>query len=73
VAGHDEVRIVHGHGTGKLKAAVRRFLDHRQSRNDRGEPSAPAVRARLHRGRRERAEMNGGRPHCDSLPLGRGA
>lgn len=26
VAGADEVRIVHGHGTGRLRAAVRRFL-----------------------------------------------
>jgi DNA mismatch repair protein MutS2 len=25
-AGRTEARIVHGHGTGKLKAAVRRFL-----------------------------------------------
>jgi DNA mismatch repair protein MutS2 len=29
LCGHDEVRIVHGHGTGRLRAAVRRFLaDH---------------------------------------------
>ena len=27
LAGHDEVRIVHGHGTGRLKSAVRAFLD----------------------------------------------
>jgi DNA mismatch repair protein MutS2 len=27
LAGHTEVRVVHGHGTGRLRAAVRRFLD----------------------------------------------
>jgi DNA mismatch repair protein MutS2 len=27
VAGHDQIRVVHGHGTGRLRTAVRRFLD----------------------------------------------
>jgi DNA mismatch repair protein MutS2 len=36
VAGHEEVRIVHGHGTGRLRAAVRRFLaDHAAVRSHR--------------------------------------
>jgi DNA mismatch repair protein MutS2 len=36
VAGHDEVRVVHGHGTGRLRAAVREFLDgHVQVRSHR--------------------------------------
>jgi DNA mismatch repair protein MutS2 len=27
VAGHEEIRVVHGHGTGRLRRAVREFLD----------------------------------------------
>jgi DNA mismatch repair protein MutS2 len=26
IAGHEEVRVVHGHGTGRLRTAIRRFL-----------------------------------------------
>jgi DNA mismatch repair protein MutS2 len=26
LSGHEEVRIVHGHGTGRLREAVRRYL-----------------------------------------------
>lgn len=36
LAGHDEVRVVHGHGTGRLRQAVRRFLaDHPHVRKHR--------------------------------------
>jgi DNA mismatch repair protein MutS2 len=41
VAGHEEVRIVHGHGTGRLRSAVRRFLEsHPQVARSR--PGGPA-------------------------------
>ncbi len=41
LAGYDEVRIVHGHGTGRLRAAVRKFLEgHPQVASHRsGDPS----------------------------------
>lgn len=36
VAGHEEIRVVHGHGSGRLRAAVREFLaDHVQVRASR--------------------------------------
>jgi DNA mismatch repair protein MutS2 len=41
LAGHEEIRVVHGHGTGRLRAAVREFLaDHDQVRAHR--PGGPA-------------------------------
>jgi len=53
VAGHDEVRVVHGHGTGRLRAAVRRFLrqhpaveSHRAGREREGGDGATVVTLR---------------------------
>ena len=50
VAGHDEVRIVHGHGTGRLRSAVREFLSghiqvraHRGGRTEEGGDAATVV------------------------------
>jgi len=40
LAGHDEVRIVHGHGTGRLKSAVRRYLE-TQTQVDSFRPGGP--------------------------------
>jgi DNA mismatch repair protein MutS2 len=53
VAGHDEVRVVHGHGTGRLRAAVREFLEghvqvraHRPGRAVEGGDGATVVMLR---------------------------
>lgn len=50
LAGHDEVRIIHGHGTGRLRAAVRRQLAahplvaaHRAARPEEGGDGATIV------------------------------
>jgi len=50
-AGHDEVRIVHGHGTGRLRSAVRKFLDehvlvdsHRSGRGNEGGDGATVAK-----------------------------
>lgn len=51
LAGHEEIRIVHGHGTGRLRAAVRRFLSghphaesHRPGSEHEGGDGATVVR-----------------------------
>lgn len=50
LAGHGEVRVVHGHGTGRLRSAVRGFLDrhpqvagHRPGREGEGGDGATVV------------------------------
>jgi DNA mismatch repair protein MutS2 len=53
LAGHEEIRVVHGHGSGRLRAAVREFLAehdqvraHRPGRAVEGGDGATVVRLR---------------------------
>jgi DNA mismatch repair protein MutS2 len=53
VAGHEEIRVVHGHGSGRLRRAVREFLDghahvrgQRPGRDYEGGDGATVVRLR---------------------------
>jgi len=51
LAGHDEIRVIHGHGTGRLRRAVRQFLrahahvqSHRPGKSYEGGDGATVVR-----------------------------